>query len=98
MTKSLWKWRTDAPDFSFLAGSCSYINEPEYDRPGRPYGGDFETFNSMAREEAKFMVWLGDNAYLREADWDSKFGIQHRFTHSRSLVELQPPNTLPLGK
>ena len=90
MTRSLWKWRADAPDFSFLAGSCSYINEPEFDRPGRPYGGDYETFTAMAKEDARFMVWLGDNAYLREADWDSKFGIQHRFTHSRSLPEMQP--------
>lgn len=89
-TRSLWKWRTDAPDFTFLAGSCSYINEPEFDRPGRPYGGDFETFTSMSKENASFMVWLGDNTYLREADWDSKFGIQHRFTHTRSLPELQP--------
>ncbi len=88
-TKSLWKWRTDAPDFSFLAGSCSYINETAYDRPGKPYGGDYETFTSMAKEDARFMVWLGDNTYLRESDWDSKSGIQHRFTHSRSTPEMQ---------
>ena len=88
-TKTLWRWRTDAPDFTFLAGSCSYINEPEYDRPGRPYGGDYETFSSMATEDAKFMVWLGDNTYLRESDWDSKSGIQHRFTHTRSIPEMQ---------
>jgi alkaline phosphatase D len=36
------------------------------------------------------MVWGGDNVYLREADWDSKTGIYHRNTHSRSIKELQP--------
>jgi alkaline phosphatase D len=36
------------------------------------------------------MLWLGDNTYLREADWDSKTGIYHRYSHSRSIKELQP--------
>ena len=39
-TKDLWEWRKPAPDFSFLTGSCAYFNDPEYDRPGKPYGGD----------------------------------------------------------
>lgn len=33
-TKDLWQFRKPAPDFSFLAGSCAYFNEPMYDRPG----------------------------------------------------------------
>jgi alkaline phosphatase D len=36
------------------------------------------------------MIWGGDNLYLREADWDSKTGILHRYTHSRSIKEIQP--------
>src|SRR5687767_6603220 len=35
-TKDLWQWRKPVPDFSFLTGSCSYFNEPVYDRPGNP--------------------------------------------------------------
>ncbi|HYH14756.1 MAG TPA: hypothetical protein VD794_06045, partial [Flavisolibacter sp.] len=27
-TKDLWQWRKPAPDFSFLAGSCAYFNQP----------------------------------------------------------------------
>lgn len=90
-TQKLWQWREDPPDFSFLAGSCVYINEPKYDRPGTPYGKDLTIFKSMAEEKnAKFMVWLGDNNYLREADWNSRSGIYHRYTHSRDVAELQP--------
>ena len=37
-TQPLWRWRTDPPAFSVASGSCTYINEPEYDRPGKPYG------------------------------------------------------------
>ena len=38
-TQPLWQYRTDPPELNFLLGSCTYINEPEYDRPGEPYGG-----------------------------------------------------------
>ncbi len=33
-TKSLWQYRTPAPDFTFLTGSCAYFNEEGFDRPG----------------------------------------------------------------
>lgn len=88
-TQSLWQWRKPAPDFSFLAGSCLYINESEYDRPGTPYGANYGILEKMAGEKADFMVWLGDNNYLREVDWNSRQGIYHRYTHSRGLPELQ---------
>ncbi len=88
-TQELWQWRKDAPDFTFLAGSCAYINETQYDRPGRPYGGNYEIFENMAKEDADFMFWLGDNIYLREVDWDSRSGIFHRYNVSRALPELQ---------
>lgn len=88
-TQKLWQWRTDPPNFTFAAGSCAYINETVYDRPGKPYGGQYEIFNSIADKNPDFMVWLGDNVYLREADWNTRTGIFHRYTHDRSLPELQ---------
>ena len=89
-TQPIWKWRGDAPDFSFVTGSCAYINETQYDRPGTPYGSNYQLFTRIYEQNPNFMLWLGDNVYLREVDWDSKTGIQHRFTHAHSLPELQP--------
>jgi len=89
-TPPLWRWRGDPPDFTMLTRSCTYINEPEYDRPGNPYGGDYRIFTGMAAQKADFMLWLGDNVYLREPDWNSRTGIYKRYTHTRSLPELQP--------
>ncbi len=89
-TLPIWKWRGDAPDFTFIAGSCNYISEEKYDRPGKPYGGQYDIFKFINEENPDFMVWLGDNTYLREPDWDSKSGIYYRNTHTRSLKELQP--------
>ena len=91
-TQGLWKWRTDPPDFVVTAGSCVYVNEPAYDRPDGPkgpYGGDYSIFNSIADQEPDLMLWLGDNTYLREPDWGSWTGYLHRYTHTRSLPEMQ---------
>ncbi len=88
-TPGLWKWRTDAPDFSFAAGSGAYINEAKYDRPGKGYGGDYQIYESIADKKPDFMLWLGDNIYLREPDWNTKTGILHRYTNTRSTKEMQ---------
>ena len=89
-TQELWKWRTDPPDVKFIIGSCSYINEPEFDRPGKPYGSNFEIFNSINKKNPDFMLWLGDNTYLREPDWNSRTGFIKRYSHTRAIPELQP--------
>lgn len=88
-TKDLWQWRKPAPDFSFLTGSCAYFNEPVFDRPGKPYGGDSSIFETMAKERAAFMLWLGDNWYTREVDYSDKWGLWYRVSHDRSSPVLQ---------
>ncbi|MCS7153227.1 MAG: alkaline phosphatase family protein [Bacteroidia bacterium] len=85
-----WRWRSAPPDFRFVIGSCAYINDSLYDRPGEPYGGNYEIFSAIAAQKPDFMLWLGDNVYLREADWNSRSGILYRYTHTRSLPQLQP--------
>ncbi len=89
-TQELWKWRTDPPDVNFVVGSCNYVNEVQFDRPGEPYGSNFEIFNSINKKNPDFMLWLGDNTYLRESDWNSRTGFIKRYSHTRALSELQP--------
>jgi len=88
-TKDLWQFRKPAPDFSFLTGSCAYFNEPKYDRPGKPYGGDSSIFETMAATPAAFHVWLGDNWYTREVDYSTRWGLNYRASHDRALPVLQ---------
>lgn len=85
----LWRWRTDPPAFKFAFGSCSYVNDAPYDRPNA-YGGDYQIFTNIAAQKPDFMVWGGDNVYLREPDWNTRTGILYRNTHTRSLPEMQP--------
>lgn len=90
-TTEQWEWRSNAnpPDISFLFGSCSYVNDPPYDRPGDPYGQDPAIFKTMGEEDADFMIWGGDNLYLRESDFSSRSGIWYRFSKNRSTPEFQ---------
>lgn len=90
LSKKLWEWRTDAPDFKVAFGSCNYVNEPEVDRPGTPYGSNHKIFESIAAKNPEIMLWGGDNIYLREVDYDSKTGIYHRYSHSKRIKEIQP--------
>ncbi len=89
-TQTLWQWRTDPPDFSFAIGSCFYANEPKDDRPGKPYGDGYHIFNNILDKDPDFMVWLGDNIYLRTPDFLTERGIRHRHRHTRATTELQP--------
>lgn len=88
-TKDLWQWRKPAPDFNFLTGSCAYFNEPVYDRPGTPYGKDSSIFETMARENSAFMLWLGDTWYTREVDYYSEWGLWYRASRDRAMPVLQ---------
>lgn len=88
-TQPLWEWRAPAPDFKFITGSCAYINDPAFDRPGTPYGKTMRTFELMGENDAEFVVWLGDNWYYREPDYDSISGLWYRAQHDRAVPELR---------
>ena len=89
-TTDLWEWRKAPPDFSFLFGTCAYLNDAPYDRPGTPYGKGTGIFRHMAASGADFTLWGGDNLYLREADYSSVSGIWYRYSHDRATPDLQP--------
>ncbi|MBL8521232.1 MAG: alkaline phosphatase family protein [Betaproteobacteria bacterium] len=92
-TQALWQWRTDPPDWKLAFGSCAYDNEAAYDRPGPvPYGGPPGTdriFESMARQKPDMTLWGGDFTYLREADWDSDWGLGYRWRYAKARPTLQ---------
>jgi len=98
-TTELWQYRKNVPDLVFLTGSCAYFNEPAVDRlnselinphtPAKPYGGDSSIFESMAKENAAFTLWLGDNWYYREVDFASEWGLNYRASLTRKLPVLQ---------
>ena len=89
-TQPLWQWRTDPPTLTMALGSCAYINDPAYDRPGEPYGGDYRIFRSIADKNPDLMLWTGDNVYYREVDWATPTTMEARYAHTRRTPALQP--------
>jgi alkaline phosphatase D len=89
-TQPLWQWRVPAPDVTAMFGSCLYVNEEPYDRPGEPYGTDYGILRMMAAKRPDLMLWLGDNLYTREVDFYSPTGLAARYWHDRALLWLQP--------
>jgi alkaline phosphatase D len=86
----LWQYRMDPPDFSFALGSCFYANDEKDDRPGKPYGSGYKIFNSILEKDPNFMVWIGDNVYLRVPDFLTETGLEYRYAHARQVEALQP--------
>jgi len=89
-TQQLWMWHTDPPDFTVLTGSCNFENEEAHDRAGTPYGGGYEIFDTLANQEADMMLWLGDNWYYREVDFDAEQNMIYRASKDKSRDFLQP--------
>ena len=88
-TQEVWKYHHAPSDFAFAFGSGAYINDPEFDRKGRAYGGEYEIFTHIPEKNPAFMVWDGDNTYLRQNEWDSKSAMIYRYTHDWSIPEKQ---------
>lgn len=88
-TQELWHYRTDPPTTRIALGSCTYINEASYDRPGKSYGNNYSILERIADKNPDAMVWLGDNIYLREYDYFTWSGYIHRYNHTRKTNEMQ---------
>jgi alkaline phosphatase D len=93
-TLPAWKGNTAPPDFTVYMGSCAFLNDPRWDRPGKPYGGGEDIFTTIASaatvgRHPSMMLWLGDNLYFREADLESPWAMNARYRASRSHPALQ---------
>jgi len=89
-TEALWQWRADPPPLRVVAGSCAYTNDPASDRPGQAYGRSTGIFQSMAQRKPDVTLWMGDNIYLREPDFDDRSAMARRYDQWRALPDLQP--------
>lgn len=90
-TQPVWKWqKTDPPTLTMALGSCHYVNQAGYERSTGGYGANMHIFTHINARTPDVMLWLGDNVYLREPDWNSRSGIFKRYSHTRALPEIQP--------
>lgn len=85
-TQRFWQPGKQPPNFSFAAGSCVFINDP--DVPSKPLGGEYHIFESIYSKKPDFMLWMGDNMYLLDPDFDSEARMDRKYRLARSLKEL----------
>ncbi len=78
-------------DFSVATGSCCCLRDKSIGKAGRMYNAasGYRIYNSIARQKPDYMAWLGDNIYLRNGEWNSMEGVCCRYTHTRSLPQMQ---------
>jgi alkaline phosphatase D len=93
-TQPHWRWATNPPvppNLKIAIGSCSYFSQEGsgFDRPGTPYGGDYEIWNAIHAKRPDMMIWLGDNLYYREPDWLTESAMRYRWRIDRTRPELQ---------
>lgn len=87
-------------DFRVYIGSCAYTEA--YTRGGNPYGANHHIFDTMAGHMAAdalphFMLWLGDNLYLRgpstslaiPAEYETAAHMSVRYRDVRSQLKLR---------
>ncbi len=75
--------------FSFAFGSCSYLDDPAVDEKVRSKE-DYPIFKSIKEQEPDFLLWLGDNLYFREEDYQSREGLYKRYRYDRSHEAVLP--------
>lgn len=89
-TQPLWRNRTAPPTLRLALGSCVYLNDAESDVPGYTPGGNYEIFEAIRQSQPDFMLWLGDNVYLREPDFTSATRLNARYRQLRELPAARP--------
>ena len=87
-TQPLWQFRGDPPALAVAFGSCFYLND-RFDRPGPPWGADYQILDAIAAQSPDLMLWVGDNVYFREPEWTSLEGMSARYRAARALPELR---------
>ena len=75
--------------FSFITGSCAYLDRNKEDANGMLYDGDTSIFYSMSKSKASFMIWLGDNWYLDKDESKTVGGLWKKAVSQRNAPSLQ---------
>lgn len=88
-TQIFWQNHQNPPDFTLALGSCVYLTDTEADPPNQVMGGDYSIFESIHALAPDFMLWLGDNIYLRFPDFYARSAIDKRYRQLRALPEIQ---------
>ena len=73
--------------------SCTYVPDPPYEVTKDSFGAGFEIFDTVAAQRPDVMLWLGDNIYYRDSDFEpadeATARMHRRWAATRSFAPLQ---------
>jgi alkaline phosphatase D len=72
---------------NFLTGSCAFQYPFPLNAGGKRRRLN-QIFSSMAKEEADFMVWTGDNVYYLAGEWNSYKGMVNKMLKVRTRYPI----------
>lgn len=89
-TLPFFRNRMPPPDFTVALAGANYVNDAPFDPLNRKPGGEYTIYNEILAKDPNLMIWVGNTLHLRESDWNTYSGYVSRYTHARSVPELQP--------
>lgn len=73
--------------------SCNYIPDRPFEATQDAFGAGFEIFDTVAAQRPDVMLWLGDNIYYRDSDFEpadeAAIRMHQRWAATRSFAPLQ---------
>lgn len=84
-----WAKPGDAAELTIALGSCFFLADanPLFSRDD--YGGGYEIFDAIAAKRPGMMLWLGDNLYLQQPDFNDAASMAARYRRQREFGPLQ---------
>lgn len=70
------------PNIRISAGSCSWTQKGKND-------SDLVVFNSILSTDPDLMLWLGDNVYLVDGEWQNASSIEMRYSQFRNIQQVK---------
>jgi alkaline phosphatase D len=82
-----------ARELLIATASCNYIPDPPFEVTKDSFGAGFEIFDTVAAQRPDVMLWLGDNIYYRDSDFEpadeAAARMHRRWAATRSFAPLQ---------
>jgi alkaline phosphatase D len=88
-TTDVWQAQQPNKSFSFITGSCAFLDDHSWEKTGVLYKGDTSIFYRMAHTPSDFMLWLGDNWYTGEGEYNTEFGLLNKAHWTRVSPVMQ---------
>jgi alkaline phosphatase D len=88
-TQPAWTEPGAAAELTIAVGSCFFLADPDPAVSRQDYGQGFGIFAAIAAKKPDLMLWLGDNLYLQQPDFQDPAAMAARYRRQREFLPLR---------